>query len=193
MSSFLIAAPEVLASASTDLSGIGEAIGQATSAAAPSTTGIVAAAEDEVSAAIARLFGSHAQDFQALSAKAAAFHAEFVQLMGSAGSSYAAAEAANASPLAGLADLLSPWKALTGRPLFGDGADAAAGSGLAGGNGGWLWGNGGSGGSGTTGVNGGAGGAGGSAALFGHGGNGGAGGNSTGGWGYRWCWWGRGG
>ena len=36
--------------------------------AASSTTGIVAAGRDEVSAAIARLFGSYGQDFQALSA-----------------------------------------------------------------------------------------------------------------------------
>ena len=112
--------------------GSGEAIKQATSAAGPSTTGIVVVAADEVSAAIAQLFGSHAQDFQALSAKAAAFHAQFVQAMGSASAAYTAAEVANASPLQGLQDLLSPWQALTGRPLFGDGADAAASSGLAG-------------------------------------------------------------
>ena len=38
MSSYLIAAPEALATASADLSGIGQAIKEATSAAAPSTT-----------------------------------------------------------------------------------------------------------------------------------------------------------
>jgi PE family len=55
MSSYPITAPEALASASADLSGIGEAIRHATSAAAPSTTtttGIIAPAADEVSAAI---------------------------------------------------------------------------------------------------------------------------------------------
>ena len=41
----------------------------------------------------------------------------------------AAAEAANAAPLAGLAALLSPVKLLTGRPLFGNGTDGAAGTG----------------------------------------------------------------
>jgi hypothetical protein len=42
------------------------------------TTGVVAAAEDEVSAAIALLFSNHAQEFQALSAQAGAFHTQFV-------------------------------------------------------------------------------------------------------------------
>ncbi len=79
MSSYLIAAPEALASASADLSGIGEAIRDATSAAAPSTTGIVPPALDEVSAAISRLFGGYGQQFQALSAQSALFHSEFVQ------------------------------------------------------------------------------------------------------------------
>ena len=72
MSSYLIAAPEALATASADLSGIGEAIREATTAAAPSTTGIVPAAADEVSAAIGRLFGTFGEDFHALSAQAAA-------------------------------------------------------------------------------------------------------------------------
>jgi triacylglycerol lipase len=34
----------------------------------------VAAAEDEVSAAIAALFSAHAEEYQALSAQASAFH-----------------------------------------------------------------------------------------------------------------------
>jgi hypothetical protein len=64
----LFAAPEALAAASADVSGIGEAIRAATASWAPSTTGIEAAAADEVSAAIARLFGSYAEAFQAGSA-----------------------------------------------------------------------------------------------------------------------------
>jgi hypothetical protein len=64
--SFVIASPDVLASASSDLAGIGSAIKEATSAAAPSTTSVVAAAEDEVSAAVAKLFGSYGQEFQAI-------------------------------------------------------------------------------------------------------------------------------
>jgi hypothetical protein len=81
------------------LSGVGEAIEEATSTAAPSTTSIVPAAADEVSAAITRLFGTYGQQFQVLSAQTAAFHARFVQLLSSGGAAYAAAEAANADPL----------------------------------------------------------------------------------------------
>ena len=135
MSSFLIAAPEALATASADLSGIGEAIRDATSAAAPSTTGIVPAALDEVSAAISRLFGGYGQEFQALSAQSALFHSRFVQLLFSGGSAYAGAEAAaNSSLLTTLVDLaqpfgiFSPVEGLTGRSLFVNGANGAAGT-----------------------------------------------------------------
>jgi len=63
------------------------------------TTEVLAAAADEVSAAVASLFGAHAEAYQALSAQAAAFHDHFVQLMSAGSGQYAAAEAANASPL----------------------------------------------------------------------------------------------
>ena len=157
MSSFLIAAPEALASASADLSGIGEAIRSATSAAAPSTTSVVAAAQDEISAAISKLFGGYGQEFQALSAQSGLFHSQFVKLLSSGGSAYVGAEAANASPLATVMQdaqalaVFSPVKDITGRPLFGMGANGVAGTGQAGGAGGWIVGNGGNGGSGTSG------------------------------------------
>ena len=63
------------------------------------TSGVLAAGADEVSATIAALFSSHAQAYQALSAQAASFHAQFVQLMNTGASQYALTEAANASPL----------------------------------------------------------------------------------------------
>ena len=97
--SFVLAVPETLASASADLSSIGSALRAANAVAAPATTSLISAAGDEVSAAIASLFSRHAQEFQALSAQASAFHAEFVRALTGAGSAYAAAEAANASPL----------------------------------------------------------------------------------------------
>ena len=97
MSTFLIAAPEALAAASADLTGIGETIREATASAAPATTGIVAAAADEVSGAIAQLFGSYAQEYQALGAQAALFQEQFVQALSAGAGSYAAAEAANGS------------------------------------------------------------------------------------------------
>ena len=70
MSSFLFASPEALAAASADFTGIGEAISAANAAAASGMTGIAAAAADEVSAAIAQLFGAHATEYQALSTQA---------------------------------------------------------------------------------------------------------------------------
>jgi hypothetical protein len=44
----------------------------------PTTTGFVAAAEDEVSAAIATLFAAHGQQYQTLSDQAAQFHQQFI-------------------------------------------------------------------------------------------------------------------
>ena len=173
MSSFLNIAPEALAGASSDLSGIGEAIRDATSAAAPSTTGIVPPALDEVSAAITRLFGSYGQQFQSLSAQGSLFHGQFVQLLSSARGAYSGAEAANASPLSGLLGqaqgtaITGPIALLTGRPLFGQGANGVSGGTLAqatGGGGGWLFGNGGNGATDAAGQ----GGAGGSAVLIGN-------------------------
>jgi triacylglycerol lipase len=98
--SYVVAVPEFVASAATDLSNIASSLSAAHAAAAVPTTAVVAAAGDEVSAAIAALFSSHAQGFQALGAQAAAFHAQFVQTLTGAAGAYAAAEATNASPLA---------------------------------------------------------------------------------------------
>lgn len=138
MSSYVIAAPEALAVAAGDLTGIGEAIKGAAAAAAPSTTAIVAAAGDEVSAAIANLFGSYAREFQALSAQMTLFQAQFEHALSAAAAAYAAAEAANASPLQSLLHqaeslgVFSPIERLLGRPLLGNGGAGAAGSGAAG-------------------------------------------------------------
>ncbi|EUA85505.1 PE family protein [Mycobacterium ulcerans str. Harvey] len=167
----------MLAAAASDLTNIGSALGAANSAALARTTGLLAAAEDEVSTAIASLFSASAREYQIVSTQAAHLHAEFVHSLTRAGAGYAAADAVNASPLQTLqqnvlAAINAPSQALTARPLFGDGADGAPGTGQNGGDGGWLIGNGGNGGSGAPGGNGGAGG---SAGLWGRGGNGGAG------------------
>src|SRR3977135_276152 len=96
---FVIAAPELVAAAAGDLASIGSTISAANAAAAAPTTGIVVAAQDEVSAVIAALVGSHAQEYQALSTQGAAFHEQFVQALNVGAGSYAATEAASASPL----------------------------------------------------------------------------------------------
>src|ERR1700677_4215062 len=144
--SFVIAAPEAVASAASSVANIGSAIGEANAAAVAPTTGVAAAAEDEVSAAIAALFSGHAQEFQALSTQAAAFHTEFVQLINGGAAQYAAAEAANASPLQPLLNAINaPTEALVGRPLIGNGVNGAPGTGANGGGGGVSYGNGGGG------------------------------------------------
>ena len=93
--SFVIAAPEFVTAAASDLTSLGSTISSATAAAATQTTGVLAAAEDEVSAAIAAVFSAHGQGFQALSVQAAAFHEQFVQALTAGAGSYASAEAAN--------------------------------------------------------------------------------------------------
>ncbi|POX90557.1 PE family protein, partial [Mycobacterium kansasii] len=172
--SLVIAMPEMVALAATDLTSIGSTISSANAAAAVSTTGLLAAGADEVSATIASLFSQHAAEYQALSAQVVAFHSQFVQTLNSGAAAYAGAEAANVQQ--NLLDLINqPFLALTGRPLIGNGTDGTSGPvGTGGGPGGWLLGNGGNGGDSTNvGVTGGAGGA---AGLLGNGGKGGSGG-----------------
>ena len=107
--SYVIAAPDMLAASAADVAGIGSSLSEANTAAAASTTRVIAAAEDEVSAAIASLFSGHAQAFHALSAQAADFHSQFVQALNAGARAYASSEAANAGPLQTLAqDLLDP-------------------------------------------------------------------------------------
>ena len=79
--SYLVAAPEFLVSAASDLEGIRSMLGAAHAAAAAPTAAVLAAGADEVSSAIASLFSGHGQAYQALSAQAATFHQQFVQAL----------------------------------------------------------------------------------------------------------------
>jgi PE-PPE domain/PE family len=96
----LIAQPQLLASAAADTAQISSAISAAKTAAAGRTTGLVAAAEDEVSALTTTLFNTYAQDYHAMLGQATAFHDEFAQLLAAAGNTYAGAEAEIAALLA---------------------------------------------------------------------------------------------
>jgi hypothetical protein len=98
MSSFVSVSPQTVVAASQDLLGIGSAIRSSNAAAAASTTQVAAAAQDEVSAAITGVFGSYAQQYQALIAQAGRFHDQFVQALSTGAGAYAATEAANVSP-----------------------------------------------------------------------------------------------
>ncbi|OQZ89587.1 PE family protein, partial [Mycobacterium alsense] len=176
--SYVMAAPEALTAAATDLAGVGAALTAANRAAATQTTGLLAAAGDEVSAGIAAVFSGYAAEYQALSDQVTGFHAQFVQALTGGAQSYAAAETAAAFGLQSveqdaLALINAPTEALVGRPLVGDGRAGTATS-PNGQGGGLLYGNGGNGFNSS--ANGVAGGAGGSAGLWGNGGLGGTGG-----------------
>jgi hypothetical protein len=99
--SYLIAAPEFLDSAATDLASVAGSLNAANASAAARTTGILAAAQDEVSAAIAVLLSGHGQAYQAASAQGAAFHQQFMQALRAGAGLYAGVEAATAGLLAG--------------------------------------------------------------------------------------------
>ncbi len=84
--------PQAVAGAAADVANIGSRIGAARAAAAGPTTGLVAAAEDEVSAATAQLFGAYGQQYQGLLQQAAGFHEQFVATLAAAGNAYSQAE-----------------------------------------------------------------------------------------------------
>jgi PE family len=97
--SFVIATPDILATAAADLANLGSAVNRANAAAATQTRSLVAAAKDEVSTAIAALFGSYGEEYRALSAQAAEFNEWFVQALNGSAGSYLAAEGADAAAL----------------------------------------------------------------------------------------------
>jgi hypothetical protein len=99
--------PQAMAGAAADVANIGSRIGEARAAAAGSTTGLVAAAEDEVSAAAASLFGAYGQQYQGLLQQAGAFHEQFVAALAGAQTAYQEAENA-ATSLLGLGATASP-------------------------------------------------------------------------------------
>jgi len=111
----LLTEPQLINTAAGSVAEIRAVIGAAKAAATGPTTGVAAAAADEVSAAAAKLFGSYAQEYQAVLDQASIFHADFAVALASAGNAYAAAEAANASAIsAALGALTAPVQSLHG-------------------------------------------------------------------------------
>jgi hypothetical protein len=86
---YVIAAPEIMTAAATDLATIASNVNAAHMVAAAPTLALVPAAADEVSAGIAHLFSQHAANYQVLAGQAAAFNAQFVQHLTAAAFSYA--------------------------------------------------------------------------------------------------------
>jgi hypothetical protein len=97
--SAVIAVPELMAEAATDMATIGSNLSAAHMTAAAPTVVVLPAAADEVSAGIAHLFSQHAQGYQVLAEQAAAFHGEFVQRLTADAASFTSAEAANTALL----------------------------------------------------------------------------------------------
>jgi hypothetical protein len=95
--SFVSTQPTELTAAAENLQGINSSLTAQNSAVAASTTGVLPAAADEVSALTAAQFATHGQMYQAISAQAAAIHEMFVNTLGASAGSYAATEAANAA------------------------------------------------------------------------------------------------
>jgi hypothetical protein len=89
--------PEALSATAANLAGIGAMMSAQNSAAAAPTTGVVPAAADQVSALAATQFAVHAQMYQAISAQAEAIQQQLVSTLENNATSYAAAEAANAT------------------------------------------------------------------------------------------------
>ncbi|OBG30154.1 PE domain-containing protein [Mycobacterium sp. 852002-51057_SCH5723018] len=99
--SLVLVAPDLLETAAADVAEIGSAVTAGNLAAAIPTTELAAAGADEVSAAIAALFGAHAQEYQAGAARAATYYGQFVRTLGAAAAAYADTEAAIAGTLQG--------------------------------------------------------------------------------------------
>ncbi len=104
--SYVVADPEMMTAAASDLASIGSNVCAAHMVAAARTTSVIPAAADEVSTGIAQLFSAHAQEYQALAGRAAAFQEQFVQHLTAGAFSYASIEAALASLLQGANGLI---------------------------------------------------------------------------------------
>lgn len=126
--SYVFATPEWVAAAASDLASIGSTINAASSAAAAPTETVIAAGADDVSAAIAALFNSHAQAYQMLSQQAALFHQQFVELMSTGANQYSTAEELNTTLQQAGTAISAPLQALAGGSSAGD-ATGAAGAG----------------------------------------------------------------
>jgi hypothetical protein len=90
------------------------------------TTAVVAAADDEVSAGVAALFGAFGQEYQAVSAHTQAFHEQFVNLLNAGAGAYVSTEVANAEQALQNA-VSAPARTLLGESSTGTGAAAATG------------------------------------------------------------------
>ncbi|WP_205875975.1 PE-PPE domain-containing protein [Mycobacterium camsae] len=97
--SYVVAAPDFLLAAAEDLAATGSVISAASAAVAHTTTSLSVAAEDEVSKAVAALFGGHGREYQAVATQAAHYHERLTVALAASVNAYASTEAANAYAL----------------------------------------------------------------------------------------------
>lgn len=126
--SLLAVTPEALASAAADLQTIRSALEGVEAAAAAPTSTLMAAAADEVSAAVAALFADFAKDFQAVSDAAGGFHQQFVQALRAAAGTYLGTETLNRSSLQTAQQALTTMINAPGQALLGRSLSATAGT-----------------------------------------------------------------
>ncbi|OBK14156.1 PE-PPE domain-containing protein [Mycobacterium asiaticum] len=100
--SFLLAEPEIIAAAAANIEGIGSALATASAAAAAPTSTVLAAAADEVSAAVANLFGAYGAEAQSMLTRLEGLQNQFQLSLTAAAAAYADAETAIATGLQGL-------------------------------------------------------------------------------------------
>lgn len=115
--SLLNVVPDAVTAASESLQTVGSSLRSVSAAVAGQTTAIAPPGADEISSAIAGIFGSHGEQFQALNSRALAFQAEFTKLLNGGAAQYASAEIANAqqamSGLLGGAGVVNPAAAVS--------------------------------------------------------------------------------
>ncbi|OBI82095.1 PE family protein [Mycobacterium asiaticum] len=107
--SALIVQPDLVATAAGNLTSIRSTLNEAVAAAQRSTTALVPAAQDEVSNAVALLFGDFGRQYQLLSLQARQFHDQFVSSLSSGAQAYLSAEAAAEQALSNAA---TPYEGL---------------------------------------------------------------------------------
>lgn len=95
----VIAAPDIMATATANLANIGSAISQGHADALTWTAAVPPAAADEVSAAAAQLFDAYNQRYHTILGHVEAFHDAFIHALAAAAAAYTHAEASNNAAL----------------------------------------------------------------------------------------------
>lgn len=99
--SYLTVSPDLMATAAASLEEIRSAIGAASAAATLPTTGLASAAADEVSEAVAALFGTYGAEYQAVVGHVGSLQQQFASKVAAGARAYAQAETAIQSLLSG--------------------------------------------------------------------------------------------